>query len=111
MYNNQITNSAYKIKATWNIIKAETNRLHRPSTKKYQNSPDTFNNYFLSIADKIIYDIRYKNSKDDKIYKSPTYYLAKLFHKPFPSIQLNNTSTKEIDKIIKSLHLKKILWI
>jgi len=30
MYNNQITNSANKIKATWNIVKAETNRLHRP---------------------------------------------------------------------------------
>jgi hypothetical protein len=26
MYNNQITNSANKIKATWNIVKAETNR-------------------------------------------------------------------------------------
>ena len=57
MYNNQITNSANKIKATWNIIKAETNRLHRPSTKKHQNSPDIFNNYFLSIADKITCDI------------------------------------------------------
>jgi len=41
MYNNQITNSANKIKATWNIVKAETNRLHRPSANKYQNSPDT----------------------------------------------------------------------
>ena len=50
MYNNQITNSANKIKATWNIVKAETNRLHRPSTNKYQNSLDTFNKHFLSIA-------------------------------------------------------------
>ena len=107
MYNNQITNSANKIKATWNIIKAETNRLHRPSTKKHQNSPDIFNNYFLSIADKITCDIRHKNSKGDKTYTCPTYYLAELFHKPFPSTQFNNTSTEEIEKIIKSLHLKK----
>ena len=95
MYNNnQITSSANKIKATWNIVKAETKRLHSPSTNKYQNSPDNFNKYFLSIAEKITCDIRYKNSKCDKTYKSPTHYLAKLFHKPFPSIQFNNTSTK-----------------
>ena len=50
IYNNQITNSANKIKATWNIVKAETNRLPRPSTNKYQNSLDTFNKHFLSIA-------------------------------------------------------------
>ena len=61
----------------------------------------TFNKYFLSIAEKITCDIRYKNSKGCKTYKSPTHYLSNLFHKPFPSIQFNNTSTKEIDKIIK----------
>ena len=107
MYNNQITNSANKIKATWNIVKAETNRLHRPSTNKYHNSPDTFNKYFLSIADKITCHIKYKNSKGSKTYTSPTHYLTKLFHKLFLSIQFNNTSTKQIDKIIKSLNLKK----
>jgi hypothetical protein len=108
MYNNQITNSANKIKATWNIVKAETNnRLHRPLANKHQNSPDTFNYYFLSIANKITCDIRYKNSKDGKNYKNPTHYLANLFHKPFPDIQFNNTSTKEIAKIIKSLKLNK----
>jgi len=107
MYNNQINNSANKIKATWNIVKAETNRLQRPSANKYQNSLDTFNNYFLSIANKITCDIRYRNSKGRKAYKSPTYYLTNLFHKPFPNIQFNNTSTNETDKIIKSLNLKK----
>ena len=70
-----------------------------------------FNNYFLSIADKITCDIRHKNSKGDKTYKSPTYYLAELFHKPFPSTQFNNTWTKEIEKIIKSLHLKNPLAV
>jgi hypothetical protein len=107
MYDNQIANSANKIKATWNIIKAETNRLHRPPTNKYQNSPDTFNKYFLSIAERITHDIRYKNSKSYNIYKSPKHYLAKLFHKQFPSIQYNNTATKEIEKTIKPLNLKK----
>jgi hypothetical protein len=39
MYNNQIINSTNKTKATWNIIKAETNRLKGPTTS-------TINNYF-----------------------------------------------------------------
>ena len=30
-----------------------------------------------------------------------------MFHKPFPNTQFNNTSTNEINKIIKSLNLKK----
>ena len=47
MYNNQIINSNNKMKTTWKIIKAETNRLNRPTTSKYQNSPDVFNKYFL----------------------------------------------------------------
>jgi hypothetical protein len=105
VYNNQITNSANKINATWNIVKAETNRLNRPLANKHQNSPDTFNNYFLSVADTC--DIRHKNSKGRKNYKSPTNYLTNLFHKPFPNTQFNNTSSKEIYKIIKSLKSKK----
>jgi len=107
MYANQITNSTNKVKAAWDIIKAETNRIHRPSANRYQNSPDAFNNYFLSIANKIICATRQKNSKDSKTYESPPHYLTNLFHKPFPNIQFNNTSTNEINKIIKSLHLKK----
>jgi hypothetical protein len=107
MYNNQIGNSVNKIRATWNIVKAKTNRLHRPPTNKYHTSPGTFNKYFLWIAEKITHDIRYKNSKGCNTYKIPTHYLAKLFHKPFPSIQFFNTSTKEIEKTTKSLNLKK----
>jgi hypothetical protein len=70
MYNNEIANSANKLKATWSIVNAETNGLHRPSANKYQNSPDTFNKYFLSIADKITCDIRHKNSKGGKLTKA-----------------------------------------
>jgi hypothetical protein len=33
--------------------------------------------------------------------------LSKLFHKPFPSIKFNNTSTKETEKIINSLKTKE----
>ena len=49
MYNNQIINSTNKTKTTWNIIKAETNRLRGPTIStinNYQNSPEAFNKYF-----------------------------------------------------------------
>jgi hypothetical protein len=110
MYNNQIINSANKIKTNWNIVKIETSRSCRPTTSKYQNSPDAFNEYFLSITDKITYYIRCNNSNNRKsydIYKSPSLYFSQISHKHFPSIKFNNTSTKEIEKIIKSLNLKK----
>jgi hypothetical protein len=46
MYNNQIISSTNKMKTTWNIIKAETNRLKGPTNttiNNYQISPEAFN--------------------------------------------------------------------
>jgi hypothetical protein len=48
------------MKTTWNIIKSETGRLNEHITNNYQNSPDTFNKYFSSIAGKITHDINRK---------------------------------------------------
>jgi hypothetical protein len=65
LFNNLIINSTNKIKTTWNIIKAETNRLKGPANttiNNYQNSPEAFNKYFLSITENIIHDIRCKNN-------------------------------------------------
>jgi len=110
MYNNRIINSTNKIKATWNIIKAETNRLKGPTNKtinNYQNSPEVFNKYFLSITKNIIHDIRCNNKHGYNINKNPNYYLLNLFHKPFPSIKFKNTSIKETEKIINSLKIKE----
>jgi hypothetical protein len=110
MYNNQIINSTNKIKTTWSIIKAETNRLKGPTIttiNNYQNSPEGFNKYFLSITENIIHDIRCNNKQGYNINKNPNYYLLNLFHKPFPSIKIKNTSTKEIEKIINSLKIKE----
>jgi chloramphenicol O-acetyltransferase len=89
MYNNQVINCANKMKTTWNIIKIETNRIN----SKYQNSLETFNKYFLSVADEIIQDIKKKvNNKEDL-----ECYLSKLSQTDFPNIKFKNTSTKEID--------------
>ena len=85
MYNNQIINFTNKMKTTWNIIKAETNRLKAPinTTINYQNSPEVFHKYFLSITENIIHDIRFNNKQGYNINKNANYYSLNLFHKPF----------------------------
>jgi len=97
MYNNRIVNSTNKMKTTWNIIKAETNRLKGPittTTNNYQNSPEAFNKYFLSITENILQDVRCSNKQGHNINKNPNYY--------FPCIKFRNTSLKETEKIINS---------
>jgi capsular polysaccharide biosynthesis protein len=53
LHNNQVINSANKIKTTWNIIKSETNRSKVHASNKYQNSPEAFNKCFFSAAGKL----------------------------------------------------------
>jgi len=62
-YNNQITHSNNKIKATWNIVKSETggNNIKYDKTNVYNTdkeynksvSTEVFNKYFLTIAESI----------------------------------------------------------
>ena len=110
MYNNRIINSTNKMKTTWNIIKAQTNRLKGPITttiNNNQNSPEAFNKYFLSITENILQDVRCANKQGHNINKNPKHYLLHLFHKHFPSIKFENTSPKELEKIINSLKIKE----
>jgi hypothetical protein len=58
------------VKTTLNIIKSETNRLKGHSN--YENSPDTFNDNFLSVAEKIIQSIRHSDTEDTSDNKIPT---------------------------------------
>jgi len=86
MYNNQIINSTNKMKTTWNIIKAETNRIKGLITttiNNYQNSSEAFNKYFLSITENIFLDVRCTNKQSHNINKNPNYYFLNLFHKLF----------------------------
>jgi hypothetical protein len=95
---------------TWNTIKAETNRLKgtmTTTTSNYQNYPEVFNKYFLSITENIIHDIRCNNKQSYNINKNQNYCLSNLFHKPFPSTKFNNMSTKESERIINSLKIKE----
>jgi hypothetical protein len=47
--------------------------------------------------------IRHSDTGDNK---NPMLYLSKISHDPFPNIKCNNTSTKEIERIIKSIKVK-----
>jgi hypothetical protein len=87
----------------------ETNRLEGPLhrvTNNFQNSPEAYNRYFLSIPINIIDGIRSKNNQSSNTTKNPTYYLPNLFHTPFPCMKFRNTSTRETEKIINSLKVK-----
>jgi hypothetical protein len=96
IYSNQVINSANKMKTTWNIIKIETNWIKGHTFSKYQNSPEAFYKYFLSVGDEIVQDIKNEvNNNED-----PEYYMSILSQKGFPNIKFKNTSTKEIERII-----------
>jgi hypothetical protein len=63
------------MKTTWNIIKAETNRLKGPITttiNNNQNSPEAFNKYFLSVTENILQDVKYANKQGHNINKTRT---------------------------------------
>jgi hypothetical protein len=50
--------------------------------------------------------IRHNDTKDTSDNKNSMYYLSKISHNSFPNIKFNNTSTKEIERIIKSIRVK-----
>jgi hypothetical protein len=74
------------MKTTWNIIKTGRNRVKGRSFNKYQNSPEAFNKYFLSVAEDIIHDIK----KNVNNMEDPEYYMSTLSQNSFPSIKFNN---------------------
>jgi hypothetical protein len=73
--------------------------------KNRQDIADEFNKYFLSIAENII-----KDKNDAVLHKqdnnTPLHYLFQSFTAPFPNMNLKFVSSKEVEKIIKSLKTK-----
>jgi hypothetical protein len=114
-YDRLITNSRNEMKTAWKIVNTTTgkkpdNRLlqfidaynSETPTDNRSDIADVFQNYFLSVADKIRSNINRNDTPD----KSGMDYLFKAFKKPFPKLVLKRTSTKEIAKIIKDLKPK-----
>jgi hypothetical protein len=50
--------------------------------------------------------IRHSDTESTNANKNPMYYMSKISHNPFPNIKFNNTSTKEIERIINSIKVK-----
>jgi hypothetical protein len=110
-YNNQITHSTNKIKATWNI-KNETGRNNIKydkanvynTDKEYNKSVNVkvFSKYFLTIAESISCKIAGNNKQIINRTKYSLSYLSQAFNLPFTNTVFHNTSTGEIEKIIHS---------
>jgi hypothetical protein len=120
MYDKQILNSNNKMKTTWNVIKTVTSKkvnnedislsnIGRDIMDNCQVISDSLNNYFLSVANKINYKVKY-NTKigSNNNNRNPLHYLSQSFSNPFPNIKFSNTSTKEIERIINSLKSKNL---
>jgi hypothetical protein len=68
---------------------------------------ETFNEYFLSVAENRKEISKQNNINPRKFPKfTPNHYLSETFLNPFPNMKLNSISTKEVEKIIKSLKSK-----
>jgi len=89
-----------KAKTTWNIIKTEIQNRGK-NVQQINDSvfnPDAVNNNFLTIAKKISSNIYRNTLNNSNESNKPIQYLYQTFRNPFPIIQFNNTSTKEIEK-------------
>jgi hypothetical protein len=109
-YNIYISDSDNKPRATWNIVKTLTANknnhqeishinINNILTDDCQLIVNSFNTCFLTVTDKIVIDIpQYSDGPSQNM--NPLDYLSNVFKQPFPNIQFNNTSTKEIKKMI-----------
>jgi hypothetical protein len=112
-YDKQISDSNNKIKTTWNIVKAITGRKsdhdvipilssHDKSSINTKIISDSFNKYYLSVADNIINNTFNYYSCTDRS-TNPIEHLSHIYKTTFPTIKYNYASTKEIENIIKNL--------
>ena len=103
-YNNKISNSNNKIKITWDIIKKETCKNHTNKGTQLiniegnlitnqQSIANSFNNYFLTVADRITNNIR--NDKISLNCNNALYYLYRNFKLPCSNMKIKYTTPKE----------------
>ena len=104
-YNNKISKSNNKTKTTWDIIKIETCKNHTNECTQLKNIggnlitnqqsiANSFNNYFLTVADRITSNI--KNDKISLNCNNPIHCLHKNFKLPCSYTKLKYTVPKEI---------------
>jgi exonuclease III len=115
-YADKIKKSVNKNKTVWDIVNMETNKtgnndeintlnIDGNTISDRQEIANAFNKYFLTVAGNINMK---QNAPRSQILdnNTPIQFLTQLFKHPFPNMKLKTVSTKEIEKIIKSLKPK-----
>jgi Notch-like protein len=115
-YNEQIIHSNNKIKTAWNIVTSKTggnnitcDKVNFLNTDKENNNSvnaESFNKYFLTVAENISCKITGSNKQIISSHKHSLSYLSQVFSLPFTNTVFHNTSTGEITKIIHSFPCK-----
>ena len=109
-----MVNSSNKTKTTWNIINGNINEIYisfiRISGTKTHDSQviaNTFNTYFLTLAQHI-YAQNFKNLNSEAIVNNPLHYLLihDAFQQMIPPIRLKFVSSKDIEDVVNSLKMK-----
>jgi hypothetical protein len=72
---------------------------------------NNFNKYILSIVDNIIEENIVNNENLNSETTDPLKYLHGAFTQPCTDIKLKQTTTKEIDEIVKLLKTEEFTWI
>jgi len=115
-YDKLISKSKNKTKMTMKTIKKEIGnnncqndikplKINNTTTNNPQETANTFSDYFLTVLDTVIRNIKKdKNGPRDNM--KPSNYLINNFNSTFPRINWNYATIYEIDKLIKSLKAK-----
>ena len=82
-------------------------KLKEKKITDQQTIVETFNDYFVAIAENV--NRQSKNNlinDDNNNMDSHTHFIAHAFNKPYPSMEYKCTTTKETERIIKPLKTK-----
>jgi len=71
-------------------------------TTHHQTIAEKFNNYYVSVANKLLIIILQNNTIGDLNKNDPLNYLYSAFQQSFTNIKLKNTTTGEIKKLFKN---------
>ena len=104
-----VTNTNSYISTIWNALNEFTNKSKKTRNSSFPGTPNEFNDYFLSLVDKIIQD----DCDDNKSYQIPTYlntYCQNKLKSDSP-FQLPLLTAQGLVNIVKKLKNKKSLDI
>ena len=115
-YNNLISCSSNKNKTIWNGINSSTNKnpskqnitsicVEGKSTHDGKTIANSFNKHFVSIARDMLSTVLKANLSNN--HTDALQYLTRPYNQPYPQINIKYVTTKELEKITKTLKIKK----